>query len=54
MPEFFCRVATPAGDIFERSYVAADEPALRRDLEKQELMILNVRRRNPMMQEFAR
>jgi type IV pilus assembly protein PilC len=54
MPEFFCRVATPAGEIFERNYVAADEPALRRDLEKQELMILNVRRHNPMMQEFAK
>jgi len=54
MPEFFCRVATPTGDIFERSYVAADEPALRRDLEKMDLMILNVRRHNPMMQEFAK
>lgn len=54
MPEFHCRVATPAGEIFERSYVAADEPALRLDLEKQDLMILNVKRRNPMMQEFAK
>jgi type IV pilus assembly protein PilC len=54
MPEFHCRVATPTGDILERSFVAADEPALRRDLEKQDLMILNVKRRNPMMQEFAK
>jgi type IV pilus assembly protein PilC len=54
MPEFSCRVATPTGDIFERNYVAADEPALRRDLESQDLMILNVRRRNPAMQHIAR
>jgi type IV pilus assembly protein PilC len=54
MPEFLCRVASPTGDIFERSYVAEDEPALRRDLENQELMILNVRRRNPLLQQLAK
>jgi type IV pilus assembly protein PilC len=47
-------VASTAGEIFERSYIAADEPALRRDLENQELMILNIRRRNPFVQQIAK
>ena len=54
MNEFLCRVATPNGEVFERSYKAADENALRRDLESQDLMILNVRKRNPVFQQLAR
>ncbi len=54
MPEYLCRVASTAGEIFERSYVAEDEPALRRDLERQDLMILNIRRRNPLAQQIAK
>lgn len=54
MPEFHCRVASPNGEVFERSYLADDEPALRRDLEAQELMVLDLRRRNAVMQEIAR
>jgi len=54
MPEFLCRVASTAGDVFSRSYVAVDEPALRRELEAQDLMILNVRRRSPLLQGLAR
>ncbi|MCP3979543.1 MAG: type II secretion system F family protein [bacterium] len=54
MNEFLCRVATPNGEVFERSYNAADETALRRDLESQDLMILNVRKRNPVFQQLAR
>jgi len=54
MPEFQCRVANPSGDVFERSYVAEDESALRRDLESQDLMILDVRRPNALAQQISR
>jgi type IV pilus assembly protein PilC len=54
MPEFQCRVASATGDVFERAYVAADESQLRRDLENQDLMILDVRRSNPLMQGLAK
>lgn len=54
MPEFLCRVATGSGDVVERKYMAVDEPALRRDLENQDLMVLDVRRSNPFVQQIAR
>ena len=54
MPEFLCRVAIGSGDVVERKYVAADEAALRRDLENQDLMLLDVRRSNPFLQQLAR
>jgi type IV pilus assembly protein PilC len=54
MPEFMCRVATPAGEVFERSYVADDEAALRRDLDNQDLMVLDFRRRSPLLQQLAK
>ncbi len=50
MPEFNCRVATPGGDVFERSYVAESEERLRHNLEAQDLMILDMRRRNALLQ----
>jgi type IV pilus assembly protein PilC len=53
MPEFLCRVATPAGDVIERSYVSADESALRRDLEGQDLMLLSARRRSTFLGGLA-
>ena len=54
MPEFNCRVATLAGEVFERTYAAADEGALRRELESQELMLLDARERNPLLRSFLR
>jgi type IV pilus assembly protein PilC len=54
MPEFQCRVANPSGDVFERSYVAEDESALRRNLESQDLMILDVKRQSALLQQVAR
>lgn len=54
MPEFICRVASPAGDVLERSYVASDESTLRRDLENQDLMLLSLRRRNSLFGGWAR
>lgn len=46
MPEFACRVASVSGEVFEKTYRAADENALRRELETQDLMLLDVKRRN--------
>jgi len=53
MPEFVCRVATPSGEVIERSYMYADEPSLRRDLEGQDLMLLSVRQRNSLLGGLA-
>jgi type IV pilus assembly protein PilC len=54
MPEYSCRVASASGEIFEKIYTAADEPTLRRELETQDLMILDVRRRNPFLRQMLR
>lgn len=54
MPEFLCRVATPSGEVIERSYVYADEPSLRRDLEGQDMMLLSVRRQSSLLGGLAR
>ena len=40
--------------MFERLYVAADEPALRRELENQDLLLLDARRRSTLGRELAR
>jgi len=54
MPEYLCRVATTTGEVVERTYVATDEAALRRDLETNDLMLLDVRRSNTLLQQIAR
>jgi type IV pilus assembly protein PilC len=54
MAEFSCRVATPAGEVFEKTYTGADEAEVRRELETQDLLILDVRRRNPLVQTILR
>jgi type IV pilus assembly protein PilC len=54
MPEYSCRVASASGEIFEKIYTAADEPTLRRELETQDLMILDVRRRNAFLRQMLR
>jgi type IV pilus assembly protein PilC len=50
MPEFFCRVAYPTGEIVERGFSAADEAALRRELEAKDYLVLELRRQNPIFQ----
>lgn len=52
MPEFNCRLATLSGEIIERSHTAADEAALRRDLEAKDYLVLEIRRRNPIIQQL--
>lgn len=54
MPEFICRVATPSGEVIERSYVYTDEPSLRRDLEGQDLMLLSVKRQSSLFGGLAK
>ena len=53
MAEFFCRVAYPTGEIVERGFEADDEGALRRELESKDYLILEMRRRNPVMQAIT-
>jgi type IV pilus assembly protein PilC len=53
MAEFFCRVAYPTGEIVERGFEADDEGALRRELESKDYLILEMRRRNPVLQAIT-
>jgi type IV pilus assembly protein PilC len=50
MAQFTCRVALPSGEVVERSFTAADEGALRRDLEDKDYLLLELRRRSPLLQ----
>jgi len=50
MAQFSCRVALPSGEIVERKFTAPDEAALRRDLEDKDYLLLDLRRRNPVLQ----
>lgn len=54
MPQFFCRLATPAGEIVERVVAADNEGALRRDLESKDYLILDLRRRSPALAALGR
>ena len=54
MPDFQCRVATASGEVLERTYSFADESELRRELERQDLMILAVKRRSAALRKLAR
>jgi len=51
--EFLCRVAYPTGEIVERGFEAVDEGALRRELEAKDYLVLEMRRRNPVLQAVA-
>ena len=42
--EYVCRVGTASGEVVERAFSAADERALRADLEQQGLYLISVRR----------
>ncbi len=44
MPEFACRIGTPAGEVIERLYTAESEAALRRELDRKELLVISLRR----------
>lgn len=52
MPEFLCRLATPAGEIVQRTYESRDETSLRRELEDKDLLVLEVRRTNSLASQL--
>ncbi len=53
MPEFQARLASPSGEIIERSYTADSEAALRRELEDDEFLVLDLRQRSALLQKLA-
>ncbi len=53
MAQFSCRVALPSGEIVERSFLAADEATLKRELEEKDVLLLELRRKNPVLQMAA-
>ncbi len=48
MPDYRCRLASASGEIIERDYTADDQDSLRRDLEKQDYLVLSIQRRSSM------
>ena len=48
MAQFVCRMALPTGEIVERAMVADTEAALRRELEDKDMLVLELRRQNPV------
>jgi type IV pilus assembly protein PilC len=48
MAQFVCRMALPTGEIVERTMAAESEAALRRDLEDKDMLVLELRRQNPL------
>ena len=49
MPQFVCRMALPTGEIVERTVVADTEAALRREFEDKDMLVLDLRRKNPIV-----
>ena len=49
MAQFVCRMALPTGEIVERTVVADSEAALRRELEDKDMLVLELRRQNPVL-----
>jgi type IV pilus assembly protein PilC len=53
MAQFVCRMALPTGEIVERTMVADSETAVRRELEEKDLLVLELRRQNPILSAFG-
>lgn len=53
MAEFHCRVASLSGEIMERTYSAEDEAALRRELEADDLLPLEIREQSSLMKSLG-
>jgi type IV pilus assembly protein PilC len=51
--QFVCRMALPTGEIVEKTLDAADEAALRRELEDKDLLVLDLKKRNPVLASFS-
>lgn len=48
MTQFVCRMALPTGEIVERTIAADSETALRHELEDKDMLVLELRRQNPL------
>jgi type IV pilus assembly protein PilC len=53
MPDFYCRLATASGKIIERDYTSGSEESLRIELEDKEYLILEMRRKSPILAQIA-
>lgn len=53
MQQFKCRVALPSGEVVERNFSAESEGALRRELEDKDHLLLELKRRNPLVGAIA-
>jgi len=53
MAEFVCRMALPTGEIVERTVVADNEAAARRELEEKDFLVLELRRQNAVLSAFT-
>ena len=53
MAQFVCRMALPTGEIVERAMIAETEAALRRELEDKDMLVLELRRQNPVFSAVA-
>ncbi len=53
MPEFRVKLADAKGEITQRDYTARDAESLRADLERQEYLVLSVRRRSVLLSLFS-
>lgn len=53
MAQFVCRMALPTGEIVERTVAAETEAALRRELEDKDMLVLELRRQNPVFSAIA-
>jgi len=54
MPDFNCRVSTPEGEVFWKAMTAADESTLRRELESQDLLLLDVHNSSAFLRQIGR
>ncbi len=53
MPDFYCRLATAAGEIIERNYNSASEEALRQELEEKDYLVLEMKRKSPLLSQIV-
>jgi type IV pilus assembly protein PilC len=53
MPQFYCRMAAPTGEIVERILSGVDEAVLRRELEDKDFLVLDLKRRSRALQVAA-
>jgi type IV pilus assembly protein PilC len=53
MPQFYCRMAAPTGEIVERVLTGVDEAALRHELEDKDYLVLDLRERSRALQVVA-